>query len=651
MHTEQTELPLILAGPLLRRVTRQDLALWLVAREPLRLRLGIERSWPEQELTAPQLQILPVGERAYIHLIHLQIDLPPAQALTYTLAYQGEQHEDWQSLAQDMPDLFYPEERPSEDQAAVAFHVPEQVHEILHGSCRKPHHPDGDGLWAADELLGHRMAQGERGPDLLLMTGDQVYLDDLCGPMLWAIRQVVALLGLPLEHFEDAPVPDSQALLEVEYFLYGRRRYLPHILAENRLSRFFGRSSLPVFTSSACDNHLISFAEVLAMYLLVWSPALWECIRWPQARELASLSLAQRQLFQQELSILKRFIAGLPRVRRVLAHIPSYMIFDDHDVTDDWNLTAAWEQAAYGHPYSRRILGNALMGYWLCQAWGNAPQNFDAHFWEHVQNYCRDFSDSAQDRWIELLLRFEHWHYTLPTQPGILVLDTRTRRWRSERNLALPSGLMDWEALSEMQQELMHRDAVVLVSPAPIFGMKFVETLQWTLTQMGQALAVDAENWMAHPGAASTLMNIFTHARTPQNFVILSGDVHYSFAYDIVIRRRKHSPRIWQITASGLKNSFPKSMLKWFARANHLLYHRNSPLNWLTKRKRMLIEPRRVAQQHSLVNQSGIGQLCLNADGAPTRIALLTPGGRNFIFEPDDDSPIGPVRAGGAEQA
>jgi hypothetical protein len=37
------------------------------------------------------------------------------------------------------------------------------------------------------------------------------------------------------------------------------------------------------------------------------------------------------------------------------------MIFDDHDITDDWNLSAQWEETAYGHPFSKRIIGNALL--------------------------------------------------------------------------------------------------------------------------------------------------------------------------------------------------------------------------------------------------------------------------------------------------
>lgn len=119
-----------------------------------------------------------------------------------------------------------------------------------------------------------------------------------------------------------------------------------------------------------------------------------------------------------------------------------------------------------------------------------------------------------------------------------------------------PSGLMDWEALVELQQELMHQEKVIIVSAAPMFGVKFIEMLQRIMTQLGQPLLIDAENWMAHPGSANTLISIFTHTKTPTNFVILSGDVHYSFVYDIKLRFRKSSPNIYQITCSGLKIIF-----------------------------------------------------------------------------------------------
>jgi hypothetical protein len=222
------------------------------------------------------------------------------------------------------------------------------------------------------------------------------------------------------------------------------------------------------------------------------------------------------------------------------------------------------------------------------------------------------------------------------------VLDTRTRRWRSEMNLKQPSGLLDWEALSELQQELLDHPSAIIVSPAPVFGVKLIETVQRVFSWFGYPLLVDAENWMAHRGAAQVILNIFRHSRTPGNYVVLSGDVHYSFVYEVLIRHRKAGPRIWQITSSGIKNEFPPALLEWFDRLNRWLYSPRSPLNWLTKRRRMRIVPH--VPEHAeagerLWNSAGIGQVFFNEKGQPQDIFQLNSNGspKTRMVAPEDD--------------
>ncbi len=636
------QVPLILAGPLLRRVTATEFTLWWVATEALTVQLLLgsdSQALAAVPLAEESLKILPLGQKVFVHC--LAVPLPTAFVdatwLEYDLLVQ--QSEQWISLFEMLPQLCYNGAKPR-----ISLSI--NLSEIWHGSCRKPHHPSPDALVAADAELAQRKAKQANLPNLLMLTGDQIYNDDLCGPMLLAVHQAIVLLGLPTEVFPEGPVADSKALYSAPDSLYGRRNYLPQVLAENRLSRLFSPPGRPVFTSSYCDNHLISFAESFVLYLLCWSPVLWPSIHLPEAAEL-QLSPDKDKLYTEEKQALEGFVMGLPQVQRLLAHLPTYMIFDDHDITDDWNLTAAWEEAAYGHAFSRRVIGNALMAYWLCQGWGNDPKRFDPSFWQAVMAYCHSPEAPQQDALIEDLLNFENWHYSLPTFPKLLVLDTRTRRWHSENRPDKPSGLMDWESLIELQQAILDSDAVVLVSPAPIFGVKLIEVIQESLALIGQALAVDAENWMAHSGAAKTLLSIFKHGNSPRKVVILSGDVHYSFVYDLVIRFRRNSPHIWQITASGLKNEFPAAVLTRLAALNRLLYHRNSPLNWFTTRKRMKIESRRVEGQRSwqLLNRSGLGVVKLNPAGEPWQISVLTGSGETLKFEPDPDSPIGAIAA------
>lgn len=64
----------------------------------------------------------------------------------------------------------------------------------------------------------------------------------------------------------------------------------------------------------------------------------------------------------------------LPKIRRVLANIPTYMIFDDHEVTDDWNITYRWQKLTRGNSLGRGVIRNALAAFTIFQYWGNDPR-------------------------------------------------------------------------------------------------------------------------------------------------------------------------------------------------------------------------------------------------------------------------------------
>ncbi len=631
-HSSQQSLSPIIAGPILRRTTPRQVVIWLATSEPIELhaclfRRGEDTPFLSVQIGTDSLQRIRIGERAFVQLIDLRPTepLPVEVVLEYDLRLETPQGD--AGLADLLPHLLY------EDERLPSFVVKTSLDNLLHGSCRKPHYPSRDALVRVDEQLCETRRDPRRRPALLMMTGDQVYADDVVGPMLVAIHKAIQLLGLFPESLKGALVSDSETLFASEYSYYQREELLPHTKANQALrDRFFGGARKPIFTSDSAHNHLITLAEVTAMYLLVWSPQLWTHIT------LATTDVQKpfRGRYAEELREVQRFAASLARVQRALAHVPVYMIFDDHDVTDDWNLTRGWEEAAYANPLSRRIIGNALIAYWLFQAWANTPAMFDERFLEVVHDCFAEPGGEKQDALIDLLLDFDHWHYSVPTTPKLVVMDTRTHRWWSETSLAKPSGLVDWEELSDLQQELMDEPAVVLVSPAPIFGVKLIETVQRMFTFFGHALLVDAENWMAHPGSANVILNIFRHRKTPQHFVILSGDVHYSFVYDVKIRFRENSPDIWQITCSGLKNEFPRRLLCWFDRLNRWLYASHSPLNWFTKRRRMGIHARQPEglAPYRLANFSGVGRVSLNKKGVPAEICLLPADGGVIRFPP-----------------
>ncbi|TDF35689.1 alkaline phosphatase family protein [Alteromonadaceae bacterium M269] len=621
-------LPLIIAGPIVRKVTPEQVCIWLVTTEDCQCTLSLykddEKGSTPYGCKEQKVHSVAIGQSAFVKLITLNTSapLPTATSIYYDIEFATEK--DTQSLLDCIPNLTY------EGQSLPSFEIHNEVVDLLHGSCRKPHHASKDGLVRVSHELNKCLTEKRSRPAYLMMSGDQVYTDDVAGPVLSAIHQVMKLLGLYEESWEGAVANTTQELITHSLSFYEREQLLPKTPGNKQLyENFIAAKRKPIFTSVNARNHLVTLSEMMAMYLLVWSPELWKFVTLPETTPLKEYE----ERFNDEKAATETFIQGLADVRRGLAHIPVYMIFDDHDVTDDWNLTRDWEEAAYGHPFSKRIIGNALVSYWLCQGWGNAPHKFDT-IEEKVPYFFTSSKVEHHDELIDIMLDWDNWHYTLDTSPKTVVLDTRTQRWRSESSATKPSGLMDWESLSEMQQEMINEPSIIMVSAAPVFGVKLIESVQKIFTFFGQALMVDAENWMAHRGTASVMLNIFRHAKTPPNFVILSGDVHYSFVYDVTLRFRHNSPKIVQVTSSGIKNEFPDKLLSWLDRLNQILYARRSPLNWFTQRRRMSIRVRRPnkSKTSTLSNGSGIGYIRFTHNEDVVETKTLSSSGKDVDY-------------------
>ena len=575
-----------------------------------------------------QRETIRVGKYAFIHLLSFTSSEPfeDTARIGYSLSFSDDaQQASWEN---EQRGLLY------DGQSSLCFHYTETPETILHGSCRKPHFHSDDALAQVDVL--HKIAFKKQNdfPDLLLMTGDQIYADDVAGPMLKAIHSVIDRLGLYHEALEGAVVTNTNELATHEHGYYEREQLLPQIATNTVLSSiFFGAKKKPVFTSVNAQNHLIGSAEIIAMYLLVWSDTLWADINIDKD----GIPPKYHAIFDKEHESLNGFVKQLPQVRRALAHIPTYMIFDDHDVTDDWNLTRGWEQEVYGNPLSKRMIGNALIGYLLCQGWGNAPKKV-APLIAKVQESMGESGLNSHDEIIDDLLAFDQWHYRLDTTPPIEVLDTRTQRWRSESNMNKPSGLMDWEALCDFQHSIIGKESVIVVSAAPIYGVKVIEAIQKVFTFFGKALTVDAENWMAHKGTANVILNIFRHYKTPPDFIILSGDVHYSFVYDVRLRFRRNSPHITQFTCSGLKNAFPDGLIKWLDRLNRVLYRSKSPLNLFTRRRNMSVKAREPSLGYGeLFNGCAIGVLKISQKNTDVQCKALLSNGKEVEFPASKD--------------
>ncbi|PAJ74214.1 metallophosphatase [Pseudoalteromonas sp. NBT06-2] len=585
-------LPFLIAGPMVRLATPQTVCIWLATSNanPCVINLLNHQHDIKQD-------VLQLGEHLFVRLIHLtpvQACFPTDELIHYQLNIS--QNIDINAFCYEGHDF-------------PAFVIPHKIESLFHGSCRNPHHPSDDSLICADNYQNTQRSEGSIGTQLLLLSGDQIYADDVAGPMLQAIYQLINTLGIYKETPLNVDLSD-----DINQQLYHRANKLPVTPWQDRSKRTLGywlKKDLVHFTSAKSENHLIGFEEFVAMYLLCYSKQAWQCIN----IDLLTFKSTNQQIqkcFDSEKKMLLKFVSGLHHSQRLYANISCLMMFDDHDVTDDWNLTANWEQNIYQNPVSRRIVANGLISYWIFQGWGNDAGQKSGLFKDLM------ISSHIDERWHfdtldKEIFQFSYWHYEIQCEPKLVVLDTRTHRWRNEHNFDEPSGLLDWEQLSLLEQNLIGEEGVILISPAPVFGVKSIEAIQSLFNICGHPLLVDVENWMAHEGAARKLMNIFKRADTPVETLILSGDVHYSFCYSVQARFSQRDNRIWQLTASGIKNQFPTKLLAMLDTLDSCLYGSKSPLNFFTKRWQMKVSRHPVSHNDKkhLMSLSGISLIKL----------------------------------------
>ena len=606
-------LPFLIAGPMVRLATPETVCIWLATSNANACDISLVNQQHETKE-----DILQLGEHLFVRLIHItakETPFPTDELIKYQL--NTSEKIDISMFCYDGCNL-------------PAFVVPNKIDSLLHGSCRNPHHPSEDALISADNYQNTQRNQGEIGAQLLLLSGDQIYADDVAGVTLQAIYQLIDTLGIFKETSLNIDLPD-----DINEQLYRRAQKLPVTAWQDRSKRTLGywlKKDLEHFTSAKSENHLIGFEEFVAMYLLCYSKQAWQCINIDLLIFTSSEAKIQK-CFDDEKSALLKFVDGLHHSQRLYANMSCLMMFDDHDVTDDWNLTANWEQNVYQDPVSRRIVANGLISYWIFQGWGNDAGKKSGFF----KDLILDSKIEKQWHFENLdkeIFNFSYWHFEVPCEPKLVVLDTRTHRWRNEHNFDEPSGLLDWEQLTHLEQNLIGEEGVILMSPAPVFGVKSIEAIQSLFNICGHPLLVDVENWMAHEGAARKLMNTFRRADTPVETLILSGDVHYSFCYYVQARFSQRDNRIWQLTASGIKNEFPTKLLAVLDTLDTWFYGAKSPLNFFTKRWQMKVSRHPVTHNDKkhLMSLSGISLIKLD-QGKLSSYQILHGNGEITDFE------------------
>lgn len=243
---------------------------------------------------------------------------------------------------------------------------------------------------------------------------------------------------------------------------------------------------------------------------------------------------------------------GDPALRWLLAVVPSAMIFDDHDVHDDWNTSGTWERAMRATDWwEERIIG-AYVSYWIYQHLGNlSPAELRDHELyqqvrgsrEDVVELLRENARQARDE-----VAGTRWSYTRDFgRTRLVVLDTRAGRVIADDTRRQMLSDEQWKWVSE--QLTGDIDHLLIGSTLPLLLAPGLHALEgWNeavcagawgglAAKVGEKIrqGLDLEHWSAFRSSFALLVDELRavgageRGTPPASIVLLSGDVHHAY--------------------------------------------------------------------------------------------------------------------------
>jgi hypothetical protein len=269
--------------------------------------------------------------------------------------------------------------------------------------------------------------------------------------------------------------------------------------------------------------------------------------------------------------------------RWLLSTLPSAMIFDDHDIRDDWNTSLSWKKAMEATSWWRERITAGLASYWVYQHLGNlSPQErAEDAIWQLI---ARHVGEDEMDVGAELDRFAERadqdpasyrWSFCRDFgETRLIVVDSRAARDLAPDHRAL----VDKAEMAWLDERMRGGFRHVLVATSLPFllpmGLHYVESWNEAVAQggwgkraaaAGEKLrqALDLEHWGAFQNSfremAAMASDVADGKRgpAPETITFLSGDVHYSYVSEV---ERASGSRIVQAVCSPIRNPLPRLM-------------------------------------------------------------------------------------------
>jgi hypothetical protein len=463
----------LILGPLLRHVGERDATVWI-------------------ETDAPcEVEVLGHTERTFCvgghHYALVCIDgLDPASQNEYEVKLDGE-------LCWPLSDSGFPASQ-------IRTLDPERELRVSFGSCRvalpmrppyiftKDEHDDGAEVDAL-HVYAHEMLRDpdKRWPDLLLVVGDQVYVDE--------------------------------GSIETREFIRSRRD-----------------------VSEPPGEEVLDFEEYTQLYRESWSE---------------------------------------PYVRWLFSTVPVAMVIDDHDISDDWNISRSWKDEMDSKAWWHGRVRAGFMTYWIYQHLGNlSPGELSkdevlAEVRDHRDDAgpaLRDYADRAYSNRTGI-----RWSFKRDLcRTRVIVMDSRGGRVLEEgRRSIFDEEEREWvwdQAEGDFDHLLIATSVPFLLS----HGLHHLEAWSESVcdgnwgrlaAKLMEKLrrAMDFDHWAAFGDSFRALAKLLRdvgsgkEGTAPATIVVLSGDVHHAYLAEIGFQKGSDvTSRVYQAVCSPFRNPLDK---------------------------------------------------------------------------------------------
>jgi hypothetical protein len=274
-----------------------------------------------------------------------------------------------------------------------------------------------------------------------------------------------------------------------------------------------------------------------------------------------------------------------PDVRWLLSTVPTSMIFDDHDVRDDWNTSHLWREDMQATSWwQERIIGG-LSSYWVYQHLGNlSPAELrDNELYQKVRVHdgdaeplLREFAVAA-DREADGA-KGTRWSFRRDFgRTRVVTIDSRCGRILADGARQMVS---DDEFAWIEEQVAGDYDHLLIGTSLPWLLARALHDLEsWNevlaagargprLARWSEKLrrAADLEHWASFRRSFDRLGELLASvakgaraengSRAPATVCVLSGDVHHAYVAEADFADPVDS-RVYQVTCSPLHNYVP----------------------------------------------------------------------------------------------